>query len=156
MVAAGVTRPLATGARGVRGTERDMITDQIIRLVADDWADEDNCTLYNDQIEDRIGELQDERAEWETEGGELPEEEAAELRMWTAFRAEVERLVGHFGEAVMVPDEVFEKYARYEAEQEHGITPDDLGDYVDWVRWAEACKNEFSSVIVDGQRVWVK
>ena len=133
-----------------------MITDQIIRLVADDWADDENCTIYADQIEDRIGELQDDRAGYEEEGEEFPAVDAKELRLWTTFRAEVERLVGNFGEAVMVPDEVFEKYIRYEAEQEHGIGPDNLGDWVNWKGYAEACQGQFSPVVIDGQSVWVK
>ncbi len=133
-----------------------MATDQTIWLVKDGWVDDENCTFYADQIEERISELRDCRADCEEEGEEFPADEAEELRLWTVFRADVGRLVGDFNSAVMVPDEVFEKYVRYEAEQEHGVGPDNLGDWVDWAGYAKARQGEFSPVVVDGQRVWVK
>lgn len=128
----------------------------LIDLV-EDYTDYDNGQLDVEALANRLGELKDVREECEDEGQEMDEEEARELKMLVAFKAEVEKATGDgFGFAVLVAEEEFEKHVRYWAEDEHGIGAENLGDYVDWERYARDQRKEFQKLELDGQDVWVK
>jgi hypothetical protein len=145
--------PPAHGAYGE--TEKRIM---LIDLV-DDYTDyvNNNGVVDADALEARIDELKGFREDYEAEGGQMGTDEAEELRLLLNFRAEVERATGgSFMEATIVAEREFEKYVRYYAEQDYGVGPESMGDYVDWSRYADDQRKEFTSLVLDGQQVWVK
>jgi hypothetical protein len=130
----------------------------LIDLV-DDYTDyvNDNGMVDADGLEARIDELKEAREDYEAEGEQMGGDAAEELRLLVNFRGEVERATGgSFLEATIVTEHEFDKHVRYYAEQEYGVGPDDMGDYVDWTRYADDQRKQFTSLVLDGQQVWVK
>lgn len=122
-----------------------------------DWTNDETGEVRVDDLNEHIHALIDLRAEYEQDGQSIPGKEAEELRLLTGFRAAVRKTVGEFDDGtVIVPDDRFEDYVRYAAEYEYGISAENVGDYVDWERYAQDRKGEFLRLELDGQAVWVK
>jgi hypothetical protein len=104
----------------------------------------------------RIFDLGVVHAECEEQGIAMDEEEAEELQILLAFRAEVDKISGDFEVAQIVPDGQFKRFIRREVEDELGIGPDNIGDRVDWAGVAEDRRGDFTRVELTGSVLWVR
>ncbi len=122
-----------------------------------DYLDEDNGQLKFEEVERRIDELKGYREDAEDEGGDFDPELADELRLLNAFAGDVRREREYSIDLlVLVPEDNLEQFVRWEAEQVHGIGPDNVGDYVDWARYADDLRYQWSSVMLDGRMILVR
>jgi hypothetical protein len=123
-------------------------------LCGDDHYQVD-ASVFEDEIDNR----RDRREAFEAEGLTLPAQETVELAMLLQFRREVEDITGsRFSDAVMVPEAMFEKFVRWDAEEGSGLDAESgLVDFVDWAGWAQCRQaNQFKKVLLDAQVVWVQ
>lgn len=131
-----------------------------------EYLDEDNGQLKFEEVEQRIDELKGYREDAEDEGVDFDPELADELRVLNAFAGDVRRerersidlLVRErsIDLLVLVPEDNLEQFLRWETEQVHGIGPDNVGDYVDWARYADDLRYQWSSVMLDGRTILVR
>lgn len=151
MVAAGVTRPLATGAWGVRKKRRTAMS-----IDLGSYADFDNGQIRPSDLQYRIDVLEGERETCEEAGEKLGTELAAELTALLTFRGAVARIVGDFNLGTLVPDEHFKKHVRRQVEEDFGIGPNNIGDYVDWERYAKDQEVSYFQGYLAGQKIWIR
>jgi hypothetical protein len=147
----------ATGARCVRGNGRDEIMRYQTTIDLSQYLDEDNGQLKFKEVEQRIYELKGYREDAEDDGVNFDAELADELRLLNAFAGDVRREREYSVDLlVLVLEDHLEQFVRWEAEQVHGIGPDNVGDYVDWARYADDLRYQWSSMMLDGRTILVR
>lgn len=129
-----------------------------------DWADfrrrrsaglMDERMVDGKEVEERIDELRGLRAEAEDSGVRFDAELRRELELLLHFHAEFRR-IDPGGDGEIVPDGVFREYIIEQARQEYGAAAEELNDFIDWGRYVEAQRRQFTEVTFDGITVWVR
>jgi len=156
MVAAGFA-PAAGHRRTVRTGNGVKTMPMTTTVDLDSYADEDTGRLKIDELLERIDELLERRDEYEADGRDLEADLALELRLLRAFVADVNRGFDCCDDSLtFVAEDNFERFVRYEAEQEHGIGPDNVGDYVDWTRYAGDLRGDWAGVVLDNCTIRIR
>jgi hypothetical protein len=120
------------------------------------YIDADNHKIYPSDLDGRVDELTDVREECEEEGVAMDAAEAAELAALQAFKAEVRREFEVFHEGLtIVREEDFARYARWAAEEYDGISSENVGDFVDWERYADNLRPQWKQLELGGVKVMV-
>lgn len=114
----------------------------------DDWADDENGKIDPEVLEERIDLLTEDRATCEQEGLKHEAEFAEELADLQGFRAEVLRATGAWDSVTIVAERDFVKHLRWCAEEYDGISSENVGDFVDWDRYAANQRHQWSEIML--------
>lgn len=124
-------------------------------VAADDYASQTQHVIFPDDIDNRINELKKTIRESQQEGDDPFDDDVEECDALRRFRAEVERVTGFdFDAATLVPGSMFGEHAQDYAESVADI--DFLSPFVDWERFADSLKSDYTALDFGDDTVYVK
>ena len=96
-----------------------------------------------------LDELRDQKTDAEENKDALGLDEAEEERLTALL--ELEEALGPGSDVTLIPDDEFEDYAEEMAYDVGFVTRDStISSYIDWERWADACKMDYTTITFDG------
>lgn len=112
-------------------------------------------------LRDLVQELEELRLK--ADDGELDEDEIDRLEVLEQLESDIDQETGSSlerfadDEPTAIPDSEFEDYCR-ELAEDCGYVDDQspLSNYVDWERWADDCKQDYTEFEFEGVTYWVR